>query len=265
MPTQKANNVDLYYETYGDGPPLIMIQGLSANINWWDPRLIEGLSEDFRVIAFDNRGAGRSGSSDEEYTIKLLAEDVSSLMDTLEISQAHILGISMGGMIAQETVLNYPDKVNKLILCSTSCGGSKAVQASEEVLETLNMDRSSMTQEEVIEETIPPLFTEDFIENYPDFIDIARQQLVKNPISQEDFNRQIKAILEFDSYDRLDEIESQTLILHGKEDILIPPENGEILDDAIPNSKLVYFENSAHGLMEEMNEVISTIKEFLHD
>lgn len=263
MPFEEINGNQIYYEVQGDGHPIFMIQGLSATQDWWDPRLIEGLSEDFKVVTFDNRGVGRSESSGEMYSIKDLADDVSKLMDALEVSSAHVLGISMGGMIAQELVLNHPSKVDKLILLSTYCGGSKAVDPSEEVLETLLMDRRSMSDEEIIDETIPLLFTEEFIENNPDFVEIAKQRMVNNVISPEEFTRQSEALMEFDTYDRLSQIENQTLILQGKEDILIPPENGEILNGAIPNSKLVYFENSAHGLMEEMEKVVSTILEFL--
>lgn len=263
MPYEEVNGNKIYYEIHGDGHPIFMIQGLSGNIDWWDPRLIEGLSEDFKVILFDNRGAGKSGSPDEGYSIKDLADDVSDLMDALEISSAHVLGISMGGMIAQELVLNHPDKVDKLLLLSTYCGGSEAVDPSDEVLEKLNLDRNSLSDEEIIDETIPLLFTEEFIENNPDLVEIAKQQMMDNVIPPEDFARQAGAIMNFDTCERLSQIEKQTLILAGKRDILIPPENGKILNEAIPNSKLVYFENSAHGLLEEMEKVISTILEFL--
>lgn len=263
MPFEEINGNQIYYEVHGDGHPIFMIQGLSANTEWWDPRLIEGLAEDYKVIAFDNRGAGRSESPDQGYSIKDLADDVSALMEALRVSSANVLGISMGGMIAQELVLNYPGKVEDLVLLSTNCGGTKSVQADEEILESLYIDRSSMSDEEIIEETIPLLFTQEFIDNNPDFVELAKQRLMKNIIPEVDFNRQIEAIMNFDTYDRLFQIESRTLILHGKKDILIPPENGEILNEAIPNSRLVYFENSAHGLMEEMSDVVSIILEFL--
>ncbi len=265
MPFEEINGNKIYYEVQGDGNPIFMVQGLTANTDWWDPRLIEGLSEEFKVVTFDNRGAGRSESPDEGYSIKDLADDVADLMEAMEVSSAHVLGISMGGMISQELVLNHPNKVDKLVLLSTYCGGSEAVEASEEVLESLYLDRKSMSDEEIIDETIPLLFTEEFIENKPEFIEIAKQRMMNNVISQQDFDWQAGAIMEFDTYDRLPQIENQTLILHGKEDILIPSENGKILNRAIPNSKLVYFENSAHGLMEEMERVVTTVLEFLRE
>lgn len=155
MPKVRVNDIQMFYEVHGEGFPLIMIMGLTGNTNWWDPRWIQTLSEKFKIIAFDNRGAGRTDISDREYSIKLFADDTAGLMDALGIPRADVLGISMGGMIAQEFVLNYPEKVKKVVLCSTHCGGAKSVQASEEVLGTLTADRSGVSVEEVARMTIP--------------------------------------------------------------------------------------------------------------
>ena len=265
MPKVKVNDIQMFYEVHGEGFPLIMIMGLTGNTNWWDPRWIETLSEKFKIIAFDNRGAGRTDISDREYSIKLFADDTAGLMDALGISRANVLGLSMGGMIAQELVLNYPEKVKKLVLCATHCGGAKSVQASEEVMGILTADVSALalSAEEVARMTIPLLFTEDFIKNTPGVEELVIEQITKNPISNEAFMRQMSAIMNFDAYDRLSQIKTPTLILHGRQDILVPPENGSILEKAIPGSRLVSFENSAHGLMEETEEVLDTILEFL--
>ena len=263
MPTVKVNDIQIYYEVHGEGFPLIMIMGLSANVNWWDPRMIQKLSKNFKLVMFDNMGAGRTDISDRRCTIKSFAEDTAGLMNALGISRAHIIGVSMGGMIAQELALNYPEKVEKLVLCSTNCGGAKSVLASQEVLGTLTTDRSTLSPEEIIRMTIPILFTEDFIKKNPDLIELSIQQILRAPISNEAFTRQLNAIMEFDTYDRLPQIRASTLILHGKRDILVPPENGSILAETIPNAKLVYFENSAHGLVEEMEKVIHVLLNFL--
>ncbi|MEM3703331.1 MAG: alpha/beta hydrolase, partial [Candidatus Bathyarchaeia archaeon] len=123
MPKIKVNDVNLYYEIRGQGFPFVMITGLGGNIDYWDIRLLDELSKRFKLVLFDNRGSGRSDVSDRQYTIKLLAEDTVGLMNALGIPKAHIFGLSMGGMIAQELALNFPEKVEKLILCSTFCGG----------------------------------------------------------------------------------------------------------------------------------------------
>jgi len=263
MPKVKVNDIQVYYEVHGEGFPLIMIMGLSANIDWWDPRMIQGLSKKFKLVMFDNRGAGRTDVSDRRYAIKSFADDTAGLMAALGISRAHIIGVSMGGMIAQELALNFPEKVEKLVLCSTNCGGAKSVLPSQEVLGTLMADRSALSPEEIVRMTIPLLFTEDFIKKNPDLVEFSIQQILRAPISNEAFMHQLNAITEFDTYDRLPQIRASTLILHGKRDILVPPGNAAILAEAIPNAKLVYFENSAHGLVEEMEKVIRVLLNFL--
>jgi len=263
MPKVKVNDIQIYYEVHGEGFPLIMIMGLGANMDLWDPRMVQELSKKFKLVMFDNRGAGRTDVSDRRYTIKLFADDTAGLMDALGISRAHVIGVSMGGMIAQELVLNYPEKVEKLVLYSTNCGGTKSVPPSPEGLEMLTADRSAFSPEEIARMSIPLLFTEDFIKENPDVVEITIQQILRAPISNEAFMRQMNAIMEFDTYDRLSQIKASTLILHGKRDVAIPPENGSILAKAIPNAKLVYFENSAHGLAEEMEKVLRTLLDFL--
>jgi 3-oxoadipate enol-lactonase len=128
---------------------------------------------------------------------------------------------------------------------------------------TLTANRSGVSAEEVARMTIPLLFTEDFLKNIPGVEELVIEQISKTPISNEAFMRQVSAIMQFDTCDRLSQIKTPTLILHGKQDILIPPENGSILGKAIPGARLVSFENSAHGLLEETEAVLDTILEFL--
>jgi pimeloyl-ACP methyl ester carboxylesterase len=263
MPKVRVNDIQIYYEVHGEGFPLIMIMGLGGNIDWWDPRMIRELSKRFKTVMFDNRGAGRTDVSDRKYSIKLFADDTAGLMDALGISRAHVLGISMGGMIAQELVLNYPKKVEKLVLCSTTCGGTKSVPPSEDVMGILMADGSTLSQKEVAKMTIPLILTEDFAKKNPDLVELMMQQMLKAPISNEAFMQQLNAIMEFDTHDRLPHIRAPTLVLHGKQDILVPPGNCSILAEAIPNAKHVYLGKSAHGLAEEMNEVINSLTDFL--
>jgi len=263
MPKVKVNDIQIHYEVYGAGFPMLMITGLSANIDWWDPRIIQELSKKFKVVVFDNRGAGRTDISNRTYSIRLFAEDTAGLMHALKISRAHVFGISMGGMIAQELALNYPEKVEKLVLCSTNCGGAKAVLPSHEVFKMLMADKSAVSPEDIVKMTMPLLLTEDFIKGNLDFVELRVQQMLRAPISTEAFMRQLNAIMTFNTSDRLSQIRTPTLILHGKKDILVPPENGSILAEAIPNAKLVYFENSAHGLIEEIDKMIHVLLAFL--
>jgi pimeloyl-ACP methyl ester carboxylesterase len=264
MPKVKVNDIQMYYEVNGEGYPLVMIMGGGGNLDWWNPHMIEQLSKNFKVVTFDNRGTGRTDVSDKEFSIRLFADDTVGLMNALGISQANILGWSMGGFIAQELTLNYPEKVKKLILYSTSCGGVKSVPKSQEAAAMLmRVSAGGMSAEEYMRMTIRFGHTSDFIDNDPDFVELMIKRMLKAPTSPQVRMRQTGATMGFDSYDRLPRIKAPTLVLSGKRDIGVPPENGSILAKTIPKAKLVFFEKSGHALNEDMEEVIKVITEFL--
>jgi len=263
MPKVKVNDIQMYYEVKGTGFPLVMIMGLGGNLDWWDPRMIEGLSENFKTVMFDNRGAGRTDSSDKQYTIKLFADDTAGSMDALSLPKAHVLGISMGGMIAQELAINYPEKVERLVLCSTDCGSARSVPASQETVKMMMRAGAASSIEETARMLWPLGLTKDFIDHNADRLELALKRISKAPTSAGCFQRQALAIRGFNSFDTLPQIKVPTLVLSGKQDVLIPWENGPILSKAIPNGKHVCFEKSAHMLVEEMDEVVQAITEFL--
>jgi len=260
MPKVKVNDIQMYYEVKGEGYPLVMIIGFGVNLDFWNPHMIEELSKNFKVLTFDNRGTGRTDVSDKEYSIRLFADDTVGLMNVLGISKANILGWSLGGAIAQELALSYPEKVKKLVLYSTSCGGAKSVRNQEADAMIMRLLAGGMS----VEEALRFNFTSDFIDSNPEFVELLIQRTLKAPTSGEVLLRQRTAIMnEHERFDRLSGIKAPTLVLSGKRDILCPPENGSILAKAIPNAKLVFFEKSAHALTEDMEEVIHSITEFL--
>jgi pimeloyl-ACP methyl ester carboxylesterase len=261
MPKVKVNDIQVCYEVKGKGYPLVMITGLGSNLDFWPPRLVDELSKNFKLLMLDNRGTGRTDTSNREYTIKLFADDTMGLMNALGISKAHVLGLSMGGMVAQELAINHPEKVSKLVLGSTHCGGSKLVKSSQKVPET-PIDPSKMSPEEH-RKALTIVVTEDFIKENPDWVKLMAQKRLIHPTSKEAYMRQLNAIGKFDTFERLHQIKTPTLVLHGRKDVLIHPKNAAVLAEAIPNAKLVFFENSAHVLVEEMEELIHVITEFL--
>lgn len=264
MPKIQINDFELYYSESGSGDPLMMIMGLGANSEWWDETSIERLSEHFKVIKMDNRGTGRSDKSNEAFTINNLAEDVAKLLDKINISRANILGLSMGGMIAQEIAINFPEKVSNLVLCSTFCGGPKSKFPSTEVVDILSKSRKGRSIEEIVDDFAQLLYTRDFIEDNPEIMQIKKANMSKYPISNDVYKKQGKAIFSHNACKKLKSIKSPTLIMHGREDVLIPPENAEIMHDLIPNSKLVIIDNTAHELFSQQTaQVLSKIIEFL--
>jgi pimeloyl-ACP methyl ester carboxylesterase len=279
MPKAKVNDIQVYYEVKGEGFPLVMIMGCGGNVEAWDPRLIEGFSKHFKLVLFDNRGAGRTDLSKGEYTIRLFADDTAGLMNALEISRAHVLGISMGGMIAQELAINYPEKVSKLILCST-CSQYCPTEEQSRVTEAM-MNQATMEELTKIVLSFPfardyprdflrenPIvvfgLTSDFVKENPDMARLLFQRGAQYPISPEGLRLQYGAILRFNTQARLQHIKAPTLVLHGRKDTQIrPDQNGSSLAKGIPNAKLVFFEKSNHLLAEEMEEAIHTVTEFL--
>ena len=254
----------MYYEIHGDGFPLVMIMGLGANIDWWTSDMIEACSQYFKTIIFDNRGAGRTDKPEIDYSIKMFADDTAGLMDVLNIERAHVLGASMGGSIAQELVLNYPEKVEKLVLGCSACGGSKQIIPSLDVLEQFTGRLDAMDPEKVVQDVIPLLFTEVFTKNNPNFIESYKQKLLVSVMPSDAYQRQLNAVMGFNSYRRLKKIQAPTLIIHGKKDILSPVENAEILAEKIPGAKLLLLENAGHSYHQpDPDKVINAILEFL--
>lgn len=266
MPKVKVNDIEIYYEIHGEGAPLILIMGFTGNTKWWNPRVIRTLANHFKTIIFDNRGVGQTDKPRTKYSIKLFADDTVGLLDALGLQEekTNIFGVSMGGMIAQELVLNYPERVDKLILCATNCGVGHMVPPSQEVVMNMSAPTRALTPKEVIEQTIPLLYTDKFIRNNPEFIEKSIQRLSQAPIPQHARGRQLGAIMKFDTWRRLKLIDVPTLIIHGKQDKLVPVGNADILVKRIPGAKKVIFEDAAHGLIQEKaDEFTKTVIEFL--
>ncbi|MHA1580204.1 MAG: alpha/beta fold hydrolase [Candidatus Freyarchaeota archaeon] len=259
----KVGDINIYYEVHGEGPPLVMIMGLSANIDWWHPYVIEQFSKHFKTVIFDNRGAGRTDKPAIDYSIKMFADDTVGLMEALGIRKAHILGVSMGGMIGQEITLSYPERVDKLVLISTTCGGPHSIPIPPETLNKM-LNRQQMTDEERMRLTVELLYPEEYREKNTELMEETFRRLMIAPIPLDAYMRQLQAGSQFDSYDRLPNIRAPTIILTGKKDVLLPWENSKILAERIPGAKLVTFEESGHGMISQnAEEFCGEVIEFL--
>ncbi len=261
MPTVKVGDINIYYETHGEGEPLVLIMGYGGHIGWWF-RQIPGLSQEYRVVAFDNRGTGRSDKPDIPYTMEMMADDVAGLIDAIGIDAAHIYGVSMGGMIAQEFALRYPEKVTSLILGCTMCGGTHTVMPDAEVITLLfDVERmAQLTPEEAIREQLPFVLRQEFMDDNPDMIEQFVTKVVEYPTPIHGYHRQTEAIMGHDTYDRLPDIKVPTLVISGDTDRIVPVEDSRILASRIPDAELVILEKMRHGFFieaaDEANKII---------
>jgi len=261
----EINGIKLHYREYGEGEPLLLIMGLSANADWWGEEFLRPLTERFHVVTYDNRGAGRSGKPEGPYPIPLMASDAVGLMDHLGWESAHVMGASMGGMIAQELALEYPERVRRLVLLCTNCGGREQVMATPEVYALLNTPRDGLTPEDIAKLSMPLLFPQRYIDENPQKMEEVLEACLIAPIEPKCFVWQIMGVSKWSCYSRLADLRHPTLIITGTEDVLIPPENSRILADAIPNSRLVEIEGAGHGFQimfpERMAEEVLTFLE----
>ncbi len=244
MPILRVGDINLYYETHGSGDPLVLIMGLRRNAEWWYQQ-IPTLSRQFQVIAFDNRGAGRSDKPALDYSIRMFADDTAGLMDALGIERAHVLGVSMGGYIAQELAINYPGKIRGLVLGCTGAGGSRAVLMDPERLQKF-IYVEGLTPEQILRKDMDIYFSDAFIAQRPEFIEefIRLSLLHYQPAAA--FLRQLAAINKHDTLDRVGSISGPTLILSGDDDPLVPHQNSLILKELLPAAELRLFPGLRH-------------------
>ena len=265
MATAKVGDIDIYYEVHGEGEPLILIMGYALSSAGWTSN-VPLFSKEYRVVVFDNRGTGRSDKPDIPYTMQMMADDVVGLLDTIGIDAAHICGVSMGGFIAQNLVLRYPERVISLVLACTNHGGTHVIAADTEVVGRLfDFERTQkLTPEENLREMLPLLCSQQFIDNNPDIIEQFVAKSTEYPTPIHVLIRQKEAMAGHDTYDRLPEINAATLVIAGDADKIVPVENSKLLADRIPNAELVIVKNMGHGFfLEAADEFNETVLDFL--
>ncbi len=264
MPTIKVGDINIYYEIHGEGEPLLMIEGFGQHSGGWTT-LLPAFSKRYRVIIFDNRGTGRSDKPDVPYTIKMMADDACGMLDAIGVDAAHVFGISMGGMIAQEFALNHPGRLRSLILGCTTCGGAKGIPPTGEALAFLmSPEMAKLSVEERARQVPPWLWTQEFIDKNPAAVEQYVAITCKYPTPVQGFGRQAQAIAGHDTYDRLPQIKAPTLVIAGTADRLIPVENSRLLASRIPNAELVILENAGHGfIVDAAAEANRAILDFL--
>jgi len=247
MPTIEANGIHLNYQIHGAGEPVVLIGGLGADTFLWF-RQVPELSKHFRLSVCDNRGAGESDKPDEPYSIPMFAADTAGLMRALEIDRAHVIGASLGGLIAQELALAHPSMVDRLVLVCTSFAGRQSVRPSLlSMLSILPVLRRSGDPEKDTRRSIAVFTSRRWRDAHPDIVDEFVAWRVAHPQPPEAFKNQRAALRGFTTADRVADIAAPTLVVHGQSDRVVPVENARLLAERIPDSRLVVLKDSGHA------------------
>jgi len=248
MTVVPVGEIELDYERSGNasGPPLLLIMGMSGTALHWGEPFLELLRADFDVIAYDHRGVGASTPLAGPVTIRQMAEDAAGLLAALELDSAHVVGISMGGMIAQELALAHRERIRTLTLGCTFCGGPGSALAPEAVMVKLGKAMASGDRELALRagweiNVSAAMAVND--EAYARFREIGNRRAV----AVEVIMQQLQACTAHDTYERLPELAGlPTLVIHGTEDELLPVQNGKLIASRIPGSQLEIFDGVGH-------------------
>src|SRR6201997_4717909 len=250
MPIVENQGAEIYWDEQGSGEPLLLIMGLSYPSYMWH-RTRPVLAQTYRTIALDNRGVGQSDVPPGVYSIALMASDAAAVLDAADVESAHVFGISMGGMIAQEFALQYPKRVRSLILGCTAAGGPTAVRAEPEAAQML-MTRDRMTPEQAAEAAVPFIYNPTTPRERIDEDIAIRRPWFPRP---EAYKAQLQGILAWEAYSRLFGIAAPTLVIHGESDRLVPPGNAKLIAEQIPGAKLVMIPHASHLFLTDQTEV----------
>jgi pimeloyl-ACP methyl ester carboxylesterase len=258
--TADVNGITLAYQELGYGSPLILINGFASTMDMWSPPVLAALANHFRIIIFDHRGTGYSSASDDPFSITLFASDTLGLMDSVGISRTHIIGLSMGASVAQELVMAYPERVDRLILVAGTCGSPQGIRVPPGVWDMLS-DKGGDPME-IANRMFSVLFPEDWLASHDPWQYCPE---VRETTSEANAARQAEAFFSWPgSWKRLPGIRSPVLVITGTGDAVIPPENARILASRIPGARLVEVPGAGHGLQYQCPDAFTdAVLEFL--
>jgi 3-oxoadipate enol-lactonase len=244
MPIARNGGADLYYESAGSGPAVLLVSGQGMTLaGWW--RTVEVLSRSFRVLSYDHRDIGRSSRTAWPYLITQMAGDAMAVLDAAGEDHAHVYGISLGGMVAQEVALRYPRRVDALVLGATTAGGPGAILADPQSL-TFFVRVGAMAPEEAEWAAVPYNYGLRTRREHGQRIsdDIARR--LEHQTDMLPYLHQVAAAATHNTVGRLRSIAAPTLVVHGEDDTVIPSANGRLLAEAIPRAELKLWPGSGH-------------------
>ena len=265
MTFARVNGVNLYYRRDGnpEGPSVVLIAGLGSDHRRWE-EVVSLLPQEYSFITFDNRDSGQTERAARSYAIKDMAQDVVGLLEHLGVSEAHIVGYSMGGAIAQEIALSHPKMVRRLALVATYTSGDPRGSA---IFQGFIELRRRLSREEYHRLLLPWVYTAQEYQ-VPGLIDEALRRVLEDPLYQEQeaYERQVRATLAFSPEGRLSRIAQPTLLIFGEDDLVTPLRFARRLGQGIPQARLVVLGGTGHGLVSTRGrEVASLIAGFLSE
>jgi 3-oxoadipate enol-lactonase len=244
MPHAKVGDTKVHYEVHGSGEPLLLITGLCGDLTSWK-RALPLLEKEYEVITIDNRGAGKTEHPGLPFTMKDLADDASGLLNGLEIKKAHILGASMGGNVAQELTLRHPEQVATLTLMSTYM--RRPERSSVGIDAMINTVKEGSSIETFLTMMQAWCLTNAAFRGRENVAQNDKRGARERDLDLVDgFARQKAALDNFDSRERVSAIKAPTLVVHGNEDIMVPPRFGEELASRIGGARLVLLDGCGH-------------------
>ena len=246
-------SVRIAWERHASGAPLLLIHGLGYARWGWEP-VLPGLAERFDVILFDNRGIGESDAPPGPYTAAELAADAAQVLDEAGVDRAHVLGTSLGGMVAQEFALVAPERVDRLVLACTTPGGTESFPMPEQTVKLLT---SGATLRQFVENALAPDPEEGIVERI-----LRNREATAQPFDA--WSAQAAAGAAFDAFDRIEEIAAPTLVLHGTEDAVVDSRNAALLERRIPDARVELFPGGGHLFFwEQPDRFVEVVTEFL--
>ncbi|MBI5273994.1 MAG: alpha/beta fold hydrolase [Chlamydiales bacterium] len=264
MPKIRVNNIELYYELKGSGKPVVLIGGLANDCHVWNG-ISDFLAQYFQVLCFDNRGMGQSAISAKPYTVDDMALDVIKLIEHLHLEKPHLVGLSLGGAIAQTIGIHYGDKVDRIVLAATASSFSQICHLVSDFsgyLRLMTHDKELLTKG-----LLPWLFSSRFLENKEALTKIADKLFDdKHPMSTMGYIHQVNALKNFNSSINLHKIQNKALVIYGDEDILTLPKSAIYLYEHLPNALIEKISSCGHMLIIENPTLFCDfVYKFLHN
>jgi 3-oxoadipate enol-lactonase len=257
VPKASVEGLSMYYELTGDGPPVVFVSGITGDHSGWKPFQVPALNAaGWRCLVFDNRDVGQTGDSPlASYAISQFALDTFGLLDRIGLESVHLVGYSMGGMIAQEIALTRPERLRSLTLM---CSAARPDAYFRQLLETLSAAKRELDAEDFLKTLGLRIFSYRFYEN-PKAVRTWLDRVLANPHAQsvEGFLRQARAVLGHDTTRRLSQISVPTHVISGEEDIMLPPRFSRALAEGIPGAKLTVITGGGHALHVEQPEAFN--------